>query len=60
MTHWTVRCKEDPRFDMEGEAYGLIGSEKAMNEAIVAKAKELGISDEDLDKLTIEVSACKD
>ena len=59
-THWTVTCKQDSRFNMQGTAHGLISAEAEMDRAIRTKAKELQISDEDLDKLTIEVGAWKE
>lgn len=57
---WEVTCKQDPRFNMQGVTYGLIGASAAMDKAIREKAKELGLSDEALDALTIEVGAWKD
>ena len=57
---WSTTCAQDPRFNLSGEASGMMGAEKAMTDAILAKQKAIGMSDEDLDKLTIETSFCKD
>lgn len=57
---WSVSCKQDPRFNLQGSAGGMAGAESAMNDAIRAKQKELGMSDADIDKLTIETSFFKD
>ena len=57
---WWTRCKADSRFDMGGQATGMFGGNSAINEAIKSKAKELDMSDEELDKLEIEVGFMKD
>lgn len=51
---WRTTCAQDPRFNMigTGSAFGL----QSMTSAIVAKQKELGLTDAELDKLTIDVS----
>jgi hypothetical protein len=61
MGSWSTSCQQDPRFNMSGRASGTVtGGVPTMNEAILAKQKELGLTDAELDALTIEVSFCKD
>ena len=57
---WSTRCATDPRFNLDGRAAGMFGAQKAINDAIRAKQAELKLSDEDMDKLTIETSFYKD
>ena len=57
---WTTTCREDPRFNMSGYAGGIWSAASEMDGAIRAKAKALGLTDEQLDALTIETSAYKD
>lgn len=57
---WWTRCEQDSRFDMGGSASGMFGASDAIDEAIRAKAKQLGLSDKELDKLKIETGFCKD
>lgn len=38
----------------------MCGAQEAMTEAILAKQKEIGMTDAELDALTIETSFCKD
>lgn len=45
---------------MGGSASGMFGASDAIDEAIRAKAKQLGLSDKELDKLKIETGFCKD
>lgn len=58
---WSTTCRKDPRFNMSGHDAGTVtGGVPAMDAAILAKQKELGLSDAELDALVIEVSFCKD
>jgi len=45
---------------MNGKGEGSLFGVPAMDDAIKNKAKELGLTDAELDALTIEVSFCKD
>ena len=55
---WYTRCESDPRFDMRGDAPGMLSASKAINDAILAKAKELGIREDQIPE--IEYGGCKD
>jgi hypothetical protein len=57
---WSTHCAQDARFNLRGRAFGLFGGQKAIDDAIRAKQTELGLSDADVDKLTIETSFYKD
>ena len=58
---WSTRCATDPRFNLQGEGSGTVsGGCPAITEAIIAKQRELGMSDAELDALTIETFFCKD
>jgi len=61
MGSWSTTCAKDPRFNMSGRDSGTVtGGVPTMDAAILAKQKELGMTDAELDALTIEVSFCKD
>ena len=60
MGSWSTRCASDPRFNMSGNGVGSAFGCPAIDEAILAKQKEIGLTDVELDALTIEVSFCKD
>jgi len=60
MGSWSTTCASDPRFNMNGKGEGSLFGVPAMDDAIKNKAKELGLTDAELDALTIEVSFCKD
>jgi hypothetical protein len=57
---WSTTCAKDPRFNMSGTGLGSAFGCPAMDAAILAKQKELGLTDADLDALSIEVAFCKD
>ena len=57
---WSTTCREAPRFNMSGTGPGSAFGCPAMDAAILGKQKEFGLTDAELDKLTIEVSFCKD
>lgn len=57
---WSTTCQKDPRFNLSGTGPGSALGCPAMDAAILAKQKELGMTDAELDALTIEVSFCKD
>lgn len=57
---WATTCETDPRFNLSGRAYGMVGAHKAIDEAIRTKQAELGLTDEQMDKLKIETSFWKD
>jgi len=58
--HWSTTCSEDARFNLSGRASGVFGADNAITAAILAKQKELGLTDAELDALRIETSFCKD
>jgi hypothetical protein len=60
MGTWTTKCAQDARFNMDGRAEGSMFGVPAMDAAIQAKQKELGLTDQELDRLSIEVSFCKE
>ncbi len=53
--YWDTRCPSDPRFNLSGYAHGMFGAAAAIDGAILAKAKELGIEPPD----DIEYGGCK-
>jgi hypothetical protein len=57
---WETHCGSDARFNMKGSAHGMADAERQMDKAIRAKQAELGMSDADVDALTIEISFWKD
>ena len=59
---WSTRCASDPRFNMRGRGAGYVidGGPDEISRAILAKQKELGMTDAELDALTIETFFCKD
>ena len=60
MGSWSTRCAQDPRFNMDGRGMGSLFGCLAINDAILAKQKELGLTDEQMNALTIEVEFWKD
>lgn len=56
---WTIRCPSDSRFDGSGRADGMWDANSLMDQLIRAKAKELGIEEQDIPE-DIEVSFWKD
>jgi hypothetical protein len=57
---WSTHCSQDSRFNLSGRATGCVGASKAMDDAVLAKQRELGLSDAYMDSLTIEIGFCKD
>lgn len=58
-TTWSTSCAQDPRFNMSGSSSGVISSSFDIEKAIRTKQVELGLSDEYMDSLTIEMGASK-
>jgi hypothetical protein len=56
---WSTSCAQDPRFNMSGTAGSLWGCDAEITKAILAKQKELGLTDAELDALTIEAGGSK-
>lgn len=57
--YWSTSCAQDPRFNLSGTSSGVLSSSFAIDAAIRAKQKELGLSDEYMGGLTIEMGASK-
>jgi|HubBroStandDraft_2_1064218.scaffolds.fasta_scaffold25851_2 hypothetical protein len=58
-TIWSTSCAQDPRFNLSGRSYGVISSGSEIDKAVRAKQAELGLSDEYMASLTIEMGAAK-
>ena len=56
---WRTTCAQDSRFNLSGTASGVLACETEITKAILAKQKELGLTDAELAALTIEMSGCK-
>lgn len=56
---WETSCAQDPRFNMSGSAYGMASAEEEITKAILERQKQLGLSDAEVNALTIETSFCK-
>jgi hypothetical protein len=56
---WSTRCEKDPRFNLSGSCLGVSSSVFHIDAAIRAKQKELGLSDEYMKSITIEMSVSK-
>ena len=57
---WTTLCQQDARFNMSGRAGSVRAAGIAINLAIQRKARELAVTDEYLDSLTISTGFVKD
>ena len=56
---WSTSCAKDPRFNLSGTSSGVVSSGSDIDRAVRARQAELGLSDEYVDSLTIEMSASK-
>jgi hypothetical protein len=45
---WSTSCKSDPRFNLSGYASGMWSAMDAVDKAIRTKAKELGLTEEQI------------